>query len=130
MTKNVALLISMGILFMASGCSKTQVSADSAPAAEAATVAPAPPALPPQLGQSPAAATKQSVDSHKGEQFYGWGCKIFDPLQSDRKASVELMGLIVGSPCLLLFGCMIRKKWLGGMHFIGRDMMVDRKRAS
>jgi len=46
MTKKIALLISMGILFMASGCSKTQVSADSAPAAEAANVAPAPPALP------------------------------------------------------------------------------------
>jgi hypothetical protein len=51
MTKNVALLISMGILFMASGCSKTQQgSAESIPAAEAATLAPAPPELPPVSG--------------------------------------------------------------------------------
>jgi hypothetical protein len=33
MTKKVVFLISVGILFMASGCSKTQVSADSAPSA-------------------------------------------------------------------------------------------------
>lgn len=48
-----------------------------------------------QLGQSPAAATKQSVDSHKGEQFYGWKCKNFVPLNADRKASVELVGPVM-----------------------------------
>ena len=47
MTKNVALLISVGILLLASGCSKPQQgSGENAPAAETASIAPASPALP------------------------------------------------------------------------------------
>lgn len=47
MMKKVASLLFVGLLSMASGCSKTeQGSAISAPAVEAASVAPAPPALP------------------------------------------------------------------------------------
>jgi hypothetical protein len=48
-----------------------------------------------QLGQSPVAATKPLVDSHNGEQFYGWKCKNLAPLNVGRKASVELVGPVM-----------------------------------
>ena len=48
-----------------------------------------------QLGQSPEAATKPLVDSHKGEQFWGWNCKNLEPLKAGRTASVELIGPVM-----------------------------------
>jgi len=48
-----------------------------------------------QQGQSPEAAAKQSADSHKGEQFWGWNCKDFMRVNTDRNASVELTGPVM-----------------------------------
>jgi TonB family protein len=48
-----------------------------------------------QQGQSPEAAAKQSADSHKGEQFWGWNCKDFMRVNTDRNASAELTGPVM-----------------------------------
>jgi hypothetical protein len=50
-----------------------------------------------QPGQTFVEATKQSADSHKGEQFFGWVCKNFGRLSAfaDRRPTVELVGPVM-----------------------------------